>query len=490
MHGQSFKFGGGAAETMLHPAVAAALILAALLVLVLPRKYIIAPLLAAAFLIPSSQVIVVGSAHFGMLRVLIFVAWIRVLGAKFFSRTKIFSGGVNTLDKIFISLAVFTAIDFVLLWLDTGALLNQLGVMYSVLGVYFLLRFLIRDEEDVIRATHVFACLAVVIAGLMVTEQVTGRSPYAFIGLGSGLKSLIERGDHPRSMAAFAHPILAGTFGAVLMPLFIAIWLKHKKSGSIMLIGIAASIVITIASYSSTPVLVVFAALIGFAMWPLRNGMQWVRRGIALVLLGLHLVMKAPVWALIQRMDLIGGSSGYHRYMLVDLFIRRFGDWWMLGVRDNTTWGWDMWDLANQYVSIGEGAGIIPFVLFIALLVYGFKFLGRARKAPATDRQSERFYWAMSVTLFGFCVAFFGIDLFDQTLVVWYAFLAMISATAGVLLNTAPAMVAEEAASGPIAPRQVYLAIPAAETAKTRLLPSLRNRFDQPALLTNRKKSD
>jgi hypothetical protein len=52
--------------------------------------------------------------------------------------------------------------------------------------------------------------------------------------------------------------------------------------------------------------------------------------------------MKAPVWFLIARIDLAGGSSGYHRAMLIDTFLRHFGDWWLLGTKDAFSWGWDM----------------------------------------------------------------------------------------------------------------------------------------------------
>ena len=40
----------------------------------------------------------------------------------------------------------------------------------------------------------------------------------------------------------------------------------------------------------------------------------------------LHLIMKAPVWALIMRLNLSG--SDYHRYQLIDHTIGNFGDWW------------------------------------------------------------------------------------------------------------------------------------------------------------------
>ena len=51
--------------------------------------------------------------------------------------------------------------------------------------------------------------------------------------------------------------------------------------------------------------------------------------------------MKAPVWALIARVDLTGSSSSYQRYQLVDMTIRHFGAWWLIGTPDYVNWGSD-----------------------------------------------------------------------------------------------------------------------------------------------------
>ena len=147
-----------------------------------------------------------------------------------------------------------------------------------------------------------------------------------------------------------------------------------------------------------------------------------------MLLISLHMAMKAPVWQLIDRMSIVGGSSGYHRYQLVDQCIRHFGDWWMYGVKDTGAWGWDMWDTANQYVSVADSTGLIPLILFVAILVYGFKYLVKAREAWADNKNMQLYNWALGGALFANCVGFFGISYWDQTQVVWYTFLAIIVA--------------------------------------------------------------
>lgn len=166
------------------------------------------------------------------------------------------------------------------------------------------------------------------------------------------------------------------------------------------------------------------------SLWPLRKYMRLSRWALLVVLCGLHLVMKAPIWALIARIDVTGGSSSYHRYMLVDQCIRHFGDWWLFGVKETASWGWDMWDLANQYVAVAATSGVVPLIFFVAILVFAFKYLGRTRRLVEGDRQQEPFLWALCAALFANCVAFFGISYFDQTMVSWYLLVAMIGAVA------------------------------------------------------------
>jgi len=271
----------------------------------------------------------------------------------------------------------------------------------------------------------------------MTYELATGHNPYALLGgaRAATYASLAARGERFRAQGPFAHSILAGTFGAVLLPLFAALWWKGKKYRTISVIGILSSTVMTIACNSSTPVMGYAAGVLALCLWPLRKSMRVIRWGIVLIVVALHLVMKAPVWNLIARVDISGGSSSWHRYLLIDECIRHFGDWWLVGVKDTSAWGWDMWDTANQYVWTCDNSGLLPFILFLAVLIYGFKYLGRARRAVAKDKKRGLFVWAVGSALFANVIAFFGISYFDQTIVAWYALLAMTSTVSAVRLK-------------------------------------------------------
>jgi hypothetical protein len=431
MH-EHLRFGGGVSGTVLHPAVLVAILLAGVLMCVWPRRKAIIPFLAAAILIPMDQVLLIGPAHFPMLRVLILFGVVRVVKEMISSKAHVFSGGMNKIDWAVILSAVFIALNGILLFQDSKASFNQLGSLYTVLGAYFLLRFLIQNEDDVWRAIQTLAWVAAIVAVVMTYEQATGHNPYAMLGgaKAADYASLAVRDDRFRAQGPFGHSILAGTFGAILMPLFVALWWKGRRYRVMAVIGCVSATVITLACNSSTPVLSYAAGVVALCLWPVRRSIRAIRWGIGFTLVSLHLVMKAPVWHLISRIDITGGSSSWHRFMLVDQCIRHFGDWWLMGVKDTSTWGFEMWDTANQYVSTCENSGLLPFLMLIAILVYGFKYAGRARRAAAKNKKTALFMWALGAALFANMVAFLGISYFDQTIVVWYALLAMISAAA------------------------------------------------------------
>jgi hypothetical protein len=202
-------------------------------------------------------------------------------------------------------------------------------------------------------------------------------------------------------------------------------------------IGLLASAAMVATTNCSTPIIALAAGLFGACLWPLRGRMRLVRWGLVMVLLSLHLAMKAPVWFLIARIDLVGGSSSDHRAELVNMFITRVSDWWLIGA-DSANWGWGMWDTANQYVGEGLAGGMATFVCFLGLIALAFRRVGRARKAVAGDRKQEWCFWLLGATLFSHVVGFFGISYFDQTRVAWFSLLAMISAAVAPILARVP----------------------------------------------------
>jgi hypothetical protein len=87
-----------------------------------------------------------------------------------------------------------------------------------------------------------------------------------------------------------------------------------------------------------------------------------------------------------------------------------------------------MWDTANQYVSVCENSGLVPFLLFITTLKLGFRYLARLRHSVEPNPRHSRFVWCFTCALFAQSVGFFGISYWDQSVMGGSALLVMISA--------------------------------------------------------------
>jgi hypothetical protein len=422
----NIRFGGGASATILHPLVALALLITIVLIFALPRKYVLIPWLFTVFIVPFGQVVVLGGVHFTVYRIAVLFGLARLAKTKLSAPRNRVVGGFSAIDVAFTLCAFFSFVSFSIQWMELQAFIKSLGNLLDALGGYFVLRFLIRDAGDAKRAIKVLAVVAMVLAACMMNEQLTHKNVFGL--LGGTLVNVPVREGQVRSMGSFEVYITAGVFGATLIPLLI--WLCSDARDRLLgVIGMVGASVMTLTSHSSTPLLAYAAGIVGLCFWPFRKRMRAFRWGLLVALVALHLAMKAPVWALIARIDLTGSSSGFHRYMLVDQCIRHFGSWWLIGAKNYQDWGFDMWDLSNQYVACAVTGGLATVVMFVLVISRSFSRLGRARKL-AGDRGREWYLWCIGAALLSHVVAYFGIGYFDQMQVAWYALLAIVGVAA------------------------------------------------------------
>jgi hypothetical protein len=420
------SFGGGSTDTMMHPAVAVAMVAAIVMMLRLPRRYAVVPFLLALFLLPVGQQLYVGGVHFYVPRIMIPFG-LALLGlAKLKSKAVILVGGFNDLDKLFTCWALFRATAVtILFWGNTSAFTNQVAFLWDYIGGYFILRFLIRDREDIALVAKTFAIIAGVLGITMLNESLRDQNVFGYLG-GLPIVPAIREGKI-RAQGTFEHAILAGSLGATLLPFFI--WLWHEKASRLMAaIGVLGASAMVYSSASSTPLLAYAAVIVGIFFWPLRGYMRAVRWVLVISLIACHLAMKAPVWFLISHVDLVAGNSGYHRALLIDTFLRHFKDWFLFGTHQASTWGYEMDDLCNQWVAEGETGGLATLVCFILLISHAFGRIGRTMRRVSRDRKETWLLWFLGVGLFSHCVAYFGISYFDQTKFAWFALLSAISA--------------------------------------------------------------
>jgi hypothetical protein len=420
---EHLRFGGGAADTAIHPLVAVYLLIAVVLILTLPRGKAIAPFLLAFFTIPIGQVVVLGGFHFTALRILILAGLARMVSSRGSSSGGRFLGGFNALDWVVVLWSVSAAITFCLQWMTTDALISQLGNLVDTLCGYLVVRFLIPDGEAVRRTIKVLATICAILGICMVNEKISNINVFGLLGGISA--SVTVRDGHIRSAGTLGC-LHAGAFAGVLIPLFLWLWTEGKPRMAAFA-GLAGATAMVITSYSSTSYLALGGSILGLAFWPLRKQMRLVLWAFVLMLVGLHLAMKAPVWALIARIDLTGSSSGDQRYQLLDMTIRRFSDWWLLGTKDYVNWGWDSWDLCNQFVAVALTGGLLALIFYIAIFKRSFGAIGTARKIVDGNRGQEWLLWCLGSALFATVVAHFGINYMAQLIMGFFPLVACIS---------------------------------------------------------------
>ncbi len=424
MQPKNLAFGGGSTDTVLHPIVAVGMLVAIIFILILPRNKAIVPFLLSIFTIPLAQVIVVGGVHFPVLRILILAGLARVISYSGACSKNEFPRKFNGIDNVVVFWTVSTLVVASLQWMDLQGFVKFLGDFLDSFGGYIVVRFLIPDRDALRRTFKVLAAICVIQGLCMLREQFTQQNVFGFLGANAPT----VRDGHVRSEGVLGS-IQGGTFGAVLIPVFLALW-RERQSRLAACAGLLGATAMTLASHASTSWLAYGAGLVGLCFWPIRKHMRLVRWGIVSILVSLHLVMHGPVWSLIEKVDLTGGSSSYHRYMLVDNCIRHFGDWWLLGYKYYGSWGFDMWDLCNQFVAVALTGGLISLLLFIMIYSRSFAAIGTARKQVSGSSGEEWLLWCLGSTLLAQVVASFGINYMIQLQMLLFPSLACVSVAA------------------------------------------------------------
>jgi len=326
----------------------------------------------------------------------------------------------NSFDKLLVAWAVLGATVYVLRWGTFAAVINRSGFLFDSVGMYWLFRKNITGMDDIKQLGRFLAACSFVMAVLVSLEWTSGRNPFAVLGR---VGTVVREGEY-RCQASFPHSIMLGLFWATAVPLFVGLW-KSEGRAWFFLSATAACVFIVIATRSSTPVLTL---LIVLGLLPLFRCRKYGRRAawaLLAVLVALHIVMRAPVWHLVARVNMVGGSTGWHRYHLINEAINHFSEWAVLGTRDTTHWHPLLWDITNQYVLEGVRGGLIGLVLFVVLLVRAVARVGAAslrRMSPG----HQWLLWGICVSILGHCVSFFGVSYFGQIILLLYMTFAIV----------------------------------------------------------------
>jgi hypothetical protein len=396
------------------------LLISALALLTVPRRWAPLPLLAGACYMTLGQGIEIGPLHFPFIRLVMLVGFVRML-----VRGERLPGGLNGLDWIMLAWAAAAMLSSAFV----QSFIGQAGTVYNTLGIYFLIRTFCQSLEDIIHVTVIMAFVLAPVALEMVNEQLTGRNLFAF--LGGVPEVVVVRADKLRAQGPFSHGILAGTVGAACFPFMTGIWRLHPLPARI---GVCACLTMVLASSSSGPLMSVIFGIFALVLWRWRHLTRQMRIAAVVGYILLDLVMKAPAYYLIARIDLTGSSTGWHRAELIKQAIAHIDEWWFAGtlytrhwMDYGVSWSEDHCDITNQYIGYAVFGGLLLMLLFIAALWVAFRYVGDyLRRHPNGDPKKTWFVWSLGAALFAQAGSCVSVYYFDQSFVFLFLNLAVI----------------------------------------------------------------
>jgi hypothetical protein len=357
-----------------------------------------------------------GPFTFSVIRILVAVGVARVI-----VRGERVVGGVNGLDWIMIAWGVWAIAAS--LFHEGGALVNRLGLVYNSCGIYFLLRVFCSSVEDIVLLCRATALALIPVALAMVYEIVAVKNAFAVLG---GVLEVPEiREGRIRANGPFAHPILAGTVGAVTLPLMIGIWRYHRTTA---LLGVLACLTMVVCSASSGPVMSVVLAVGALFAWHYRHHMRLLRWSALFGYIALDLVMKAPAYYILARIDIAGGSTGWHRARLIESSVEHISEWWIVGtdytrhwMPTGVPWSPKHTDITNYYLNMGVLGGLPLMFLLVALLATTFRYVGDWMRENQDAQRREHFLvWALGASMFAHAATSISVTYYDQSFLFFY----------------------------------------------------------------------
>lgn len=395
-------------ETVLHPTAVTLLVVMFLVLLAVQKRDIFVPLVVIGVLVTDIQRIVIAGIDLSFFRIMLLGVMLRMI-----LRGELQGIGWSRVDSFVVAYAVSATVFYFMLWRTASALVNRLGLAFDIMAVYFTCRVYLQDEKPLLVLMR-WLCMSVIVVSIpMILEQINGYNLFSAFG---GVPEItMAREGRLRAQGAFSHPILAGTYGATILPVAWALYCTRSGRDRLLAIcAYAGSMVMTITSASSGPVLTLAGALMILALWRQRFNVRSLVAIAVCMVVGLHIVMEAPVWHLISRVDIAGGSTGWHRYYLIDQTIRNFSEWAVCGVHTTGHWGWGLNDVTNMYVLQAVRGGLVTFLLFAGMLVLIFSRIGGSVRENRGDGGRQKVAWAWGAVIFAHAVSFIGVSYFGQ----------------------------------------------------------------------------
>ncbi|MEO8617174.1 MAG: hypothetical protein ABI600_18700 [Luteolibacter sp.] len=397
-----------------------------------PIRWAPVPLLLGCTYMTFGQGIHVGSISLPIYRMLLLVGVARTI-----IKGERLPGGFNLIDKLMIAWGGWVIFAGLFHDQTRAGPVTAAGEVFNISLPYFLIRIWCTDLQEIGDVIRIIALLMVPIMCEMAFEKATGRDLFAIFG-GVPEHVLIREGKL-RAQGPFRHPILAGTVGATCIPLFIGILREHRTTA---IIGIVSGIVITFASASSGPVMSLITGLFALVMWRWKHLAKPMRYGAVLLYIVLMFTMSKPPYYLISKIDLSGGSTGWHRSFLIQQTIAYFNEWWLFGTDFTRHWmpnqGFandpNHTDITNYYIGFGVSGGFAAMLLMICMMGCAFRWVGQIQAERFEKHPDQSFMiWCFGACLFSHSINSLSVAYFDQSMLYFWLSVAVISSTYSVV---------------------------------------------------------
>lgn len=407
---------GGA--TTVHPMAIFVLLLCVLGTVRNPNRWAVVSLLIFVFVVPSAQRFVLLGLDFSFIRIIVLLALFKAY----------VSGSPNGYrfsapDRYIFLWAAWSALAYAILLGSVSAFLTRAGFMVDAVGAYFVGRIYVRSWADLRRVVLFVGYASIPVMGVFLFERATGRNMFHVFG-GIDQYTLIREG-RLRCQGPFSHPIMAGLFWASFLPWLALLWVRRDASRVLVLAMTGAVTAVIVNTASSTPVMGVLLVAFGLGMYSLRRLLPALRWTAILILFAAQVIMDKGAAHLIARVNVFAGSTGWHRYHLIDQAMNHFGEWALVGTKSTDHWGDGLGDVTNQFILEAVRGGLLGMMLFALFLASSFRLVGKAIDISSSDL--DRWIpWTGGVVLFVHFFSFLSVSYFGQLVASFFLFSGVI----------------------------------------------------------------
>lgn len=377
------------------------------------KEHIIVPIIVAMCFLPADLSIKILTLDFQAVRIMALLAMVRIYSDANYTKLTF-----NSIDTLFIAYNILgTIVYFIASENKFGAFLYKGGVSIDTIILYLVFRHIIQSKETLKLVVKTFCLCVIVLLPFTIFEFFTANNLFSFLGR----SAIALRDGEVRAAATFSHSILFGSFAVALIPIIWADVMIKKRL--INWFAIFCCLFFIYACGSSGPLVALAAVLffLYFFKWKrYSSSLAWSMFILAIII---HIVREKPLWHLMYvRLTVRGGSTGWHRYVLMEAAVKEFWNWWLFGYGDvGAQWHLKYWprthatftDVTNQYLLEAVRGGFFTMLLFIILCYMSIKALC-SLSISQPDRQDQWLWWGFTVMMIAHCVTFLSVAYFGQ----------------------------------------------------------------------------